>query len=100
MGGQTVCVHIYPQDEEAHMVKLHAFLDMYLSGLPKDAADNIRRFWAMWNDRENIKTVSENRLNLGEIAPEWSQYATDWFKKLTVRTIWLAVCFDLSIALR
>ena len=39
----------------------------------------------MLNDRENIKTVSENRLNLGEIAPEWSQYATDWFKKLTVQ---------------
>ena len=77
--------HIYPQDEEAHMVKLHAFLDLYLSGLPKDAADDIRRFWTMWNDRENIKTASENRMNLGEIAPEWGQYATDWFKKLTVQ---------------
>ncbi len=77
--------HIYPQDEEAHLVKLHAFLDLYLSGLPKDAADNIRRFWTMWNNRENIKTVSENYMNLTEIAPEWDRYATDWFKKLTVQ---------------
>lgn len=77
--------HIYPQDEDAHMVKLHAFLDMYLAGLPKDVAENIRRFQVFWNERKNKKSVSENGMNLPEIAPQWGQYATEWFKKLTDR---------------
>ncbi len=77
--------HIYPQEKDAHMVKLHAFLDLYLSGLPNDSADNIRRFWAWYNDRNNEKSASANWISPAEIGSQWGQYATDWFKKLTDR---------------
>lgn len=77
--------HIYPQNEAAHMVKLNAFLDLYLSGLPKKAADNIRLVWTLWNDRKHEMAILDNRINLDDLMPEWSRYATDWFKKLTVQ---------------
>lgn len=41
--------HIYPQEEEAHLVKLHAFLERYLSDLPAPAATLLRDFWQAWN---------------------------------------------------
>lgn len=77
--------HIYPQKEDAHMVKLQAFLDLYLSGLPRHAAENIRSFWVSWNNRNHEQSILENRVNPVEIAPQWGEYATDWFKKLTDR---------------
>lgn len=77
--------HIYPQDGDAHMVKLHAFFDLYLSGLPKDTAESIRRFQVSWNDRNNGKSDSEKWMNPAEFVHEWGQYATEWFKKLTDR---------------
>ena len=77
--------HIYPQDEDAHMVKLNAFLDLYLSGLPEEKTADIRFFWNSWNERINEKAISDCRVNLDKIPPEWTQYATDWFKKLTDR---------------
>ena len=77
--------HIYPQDEDAHMVKLNAFLDLYLSGLPEEKTADIRLFWNSWNERINEKPISDCRVNLDKISPEWTQYATDWFKKLTDR---------------
>ncbi|MEN6584989.1 MAG: elongation factor P maturation arginine rhamnosyltransferase EarP [Sulfuricella sp.] len=44
--------HIYPQDEGAHWVKLHAFLDRYCDALPVDAAAAVRGVWEAWNRGE------------------------------------------------
>ena len=41
--------HIYPQEDDAHRVKLDAFLDCYLAGLPATHAETVRRFWYAWN---------------------------------------------------
>lgn len=41
--------HIYPQQDDAHLVKLDAFLDLYCAGLPAAPADSIRKFWHAWN---------------------------------------------------
>jgi len=41
--------HIYPQGEDAHWVKLHAFLDRYCAALPGDAAAALRALWEAWN---------------------------------------------------
>lgn len=41
--------HIYPQDEDAHMVKLDAFLDLYEQGLSAPAAAASRALWHAWN---------------------------------------------------
>ncbi|HSC80142.1 MAG TPA: elongation factor P maturation arginine rhamnosyltransferase EarP, partial [Chitinolyticbacter sp.] len=40
---------IYRQEEDAHLVKLDAFLDRYCAGLPEDLADPVRRFWLALN---------------------------------------------------
>jgi uncharacterized repeat protein (TIGR03837 family) len=44
------CVwHIYPQDDEAHRVKLSAFLGRYCADLDGAAAIACRDFWENWN---------------------------------------------------
>jgi len=50
---------IYPQTEEAHLVKLEAFLSRYLDGCENSAV--VRRCWQAWNGR-------------GNIAPAWSDF--------------------------
>jgi uncharacterized repeat protein (TIGR03837 family) len=41
--------HIYPQADDAHRVKLDAFLDRYLADAPAGDAAAIRDFWRAWN---------------------------------------------------
>lgn len=41
--------HIYPQDEDAHLVKLEAFLARYCAALPEAAAEGTRALWRAWN---------------------------------------------------
>ncbi|MFZ2853354.1 MAG: elongation factor P maturation arginine rhamnosyltransferase EarP [Rhodocyclaceae bacterium] len=41
--------HIYPQQDDAHLVKLDAFLDLYCAGLPAGMADELRKLWHAWN---------------------------------------------------
>jgi uncharacterized repeat protein (TIGR03837 family) len=40
---------IYPQAEDAHLVKLHAFLDRYCAGLPEAAGKALRGLFLAWN---------------------------------------------------
>ncbi len=52
---------IYPQAENAHLVKLDAFLTRYLGGFNK--ADVVRRCWHAWNGS-------------GDMAAAWRDYVT------------------------
>ncbi|MGL6566577.1 elongation factor P maturation arginine rhamnosyltransferase EarP [Aeromonas dhakensis] len=71
--------HIYPQEEQAHMVKLDGFLDHYLAELPTatdqwlrgfshalNQGENIREWWAQWPDHAAI----------------WQQNGRHWSHKL------------------
>ncbi|WP_421167330.1 elongation factor P maturation arginine rhamnosyltransferase EarP [Aeromonas dhakensis] len=71
--------HIYPQEEQAHMVKLDGFLDHYLAQLPTatgqwlrgfshalNQGENIREWWAQWPDHAAI----------------WQQHGRHWSHKL------------------
>ena len=40
---------IYPQSEDAHWVKLNAFLDLYCEGLSEAANTALRELWRAWN---------------------------------------------------
>ncbi|TAK89863.1 MAG: elongation factor P maturation arginine rhamnosyltransferase EarP [Burkholderiaceae bacterium] len=40
---------IYPQQEEAHRIKLEAFLARYLAGLDVPSTQAVRAFWHAWN---------------------------------------------------
>ncbi|MBO2901347.1 elongation factor P maturation arginine rhamnosyltransferase EarP [Aeromonas dhakensis] len=71
--------HIYPQEEQAHMVKLDGFLDHYLAELPTatsqwlrgfshalNQGENSREWWAQWPDHAAI----------------WQQHGRHWSHKL------------------
>ncbi|MFT4172479.1 MAG: elongation factor P maturation arginine rhamnosyltransferase EarP [Rhodocyclaceae bacterium] len=54
--------HIYPQDDDAHRIKLDAFLEHYLDGAPADVAHAVRGAWWAWNGQ-------------GDIGPAWAPLA-------------------------
>ena len=60
--------HIYPQEEQAHMIKLDGFLDHYLAELPADAAQWLRNFSHALNQGEET----------GELWAQWPRYSAIW----------------------
>ncbi|MBS1188882.1 MAG: earP [Rhodocyclaceae bacterium] len=46
--------HIYPQQDDAHIAKLDAFLDRYTAGLPPAAADAAKRLFHAWNTGSDL----------------------------------------------
>ena len=59
---------IYPQHEEAHQVKLTAFLDRYCAGLPDAAASAARELHQQWN--VGGEQAAGSRIS----ADSWAQY--------------------------
>ena len=47
--GRPLLWHIYEQEEDAHWVKLNAFLDLYAKGLSPQAAQAFTGLWHAWN---------------------------------------------------
>lgn len=47
--------HIYPQQDEAHRIKLDAFLDRYTEAMPAQAAEACRAAWHAWNDDGDLR---------------------------------------------
>ena len=58
---------IYPQTEQAHLVKLEAFLLRYLS--ESGEAEVVRRCWHAWNDHD--------RRDAGDMAIAWRAFAAN-----------------------
>ncbi|QDQ25329.1 elongation factor P maturation arginine rhamnosyltransferase EarP [Chitinimonas arctica] len=50
--------HIYPQEEQAHLVKLAAFLDRYTGALPPDKGKALQAFSQAWNDGDGPACVA------------------------------------------
>lgn len=63
--------HIYPQDDDAHIVKLNAFLDIYCGGLAMPTAQALRAFSQKWN-QANAKDAS-----LGDAWQKLLQYRSE-----------------------
>lgn len=49
--GRPFVWQIYPQQEDAHWMKLEAFLKRYVGGMPADAAANLVSAWHAWNGK-------------------------------------------------
>jgi uncharacterized repeat protein (TIGR03837 family) len=47
--------HIYPQQEDAHRIKLDAFLARFMTGLAPDAAHACRAMWHAWNGAGDLR---------------------------------------------
>ena len=58
LAAQPLLWHIYPQDADAHLVKLDALLTRYESGLAPVAAQAQRDFWQAWNEQLPEETVT------------------------------------------
>src|SRR5690606_15553625 len=41
--------HIYPQDEDTHITKLNAYLDIHTKSAPLPLTEALRQFWLVWN---------------------------------------------------
>ena len=94
--------HIYPQDAEAHRLKLEAFLDLYCAALPASIADAVQGLWRAWNQlgatpvavgpawarywaaRENLlahgRTWARQLAAVGELAENLAQFCRDKLK--------------------
>jgi len=56
--GQPYVWHIYPQDGDAHLVKMDAFLTRIESSLPEPARAAQRTFWYAWNAADPVPTAA------------------------------------------
>ena len=71
--------HIYPQDEEAHLVKLAAFMERYHQGLSPILAQALEDLWYSWNHGDNC----QNGWNLCmERLSEWQLHSHHWEQTL------------------
>lgn len=77
--GKPFVWHIYPQDDDAHLVKLDAFLDRYCASLSPAAHDALRAFWHGWN--AGTATAEQWRAFVGHL-PEIAEHARDFRDQL------------------
>lgn len=70
--------HIYPQEEQAHMVKLDGFLDHYLAELPTATGQWLRGFSHALNQGENCR---DWWAQWPEHAAIWRQHGRPWSQK-------------------
>ncbi len=59
LAGVPLLWHIYPQDETAHLPKLHAFLDWYCQEWPAELALEWRQANLAWNTRLNLPALAQ-----------------------------------------
>ncbi len=72
---------IYPQSDDAHWVKLNAFLDLYCVGLDVQAASAIRQLWCAWNAEDHSNIAAAWRLFIAQLSI-LQAHAIMWSKKL------------------
>lgn len=83
--GRPLAWHIYPQDHDAHLVKLAAFLDRYCTGLNLPAETACRSFWQAWNGSPNSAATEAWPL-FHSALPELSAHATKWARQLSAQS--------------
>lgn len=87
--GKPFIWHIYPQDGNAHLAKLDAFLRRYTASLDQHLGERIQRVFHAWNGS-------------GNLADEWPAFADDLDRLRTHTLDWgrhLAGATDLAASL-
>lgn len=75
MLGIPMLWHIYEQDEEAHLVKLQAFLDRYLQHAPTEIAEQLHSAFFAWNQPQ---TKSPDWTFMLKHLDQWKLHAKNW----------------------
>ncbi|OIN45164.1 hypothetical protein BLL37_28295 [Pseudomonas azotoformans] len=73
--GRPLLWHIYRQDEDIHLDKLDAFLELYTAGLSPSARAALIGLWQAWNTEGDMAQTWKMLL---EHWPEVSQHAETW----------------------
>ena len=73
--GRPLLWHIYEQEEDAHWIKLNAFLDLYVKGLSSPAAQAFTGLWHAWNAGADMAKSWNSVL---EHWPEITAHARRW----------------------
>jgi hypothetical protein len=76
--------HIYPQEEEAHQIKLAAFLELYCVGLPEASSRAVRALFHTWNGTQGVERITPDLWDQWvNSLPEIRRHAEDWAKSLS-----------------
>lgn len=73
--GKPFIWHIYPQQEDVHLIKLEAFLRIYTAKMPGELAQSIRDFWLGWNQQESVKKCW---VDINKLLNQWVIENTEW----------------------
>ncbi len=74
--------HIYPQQENAHIEKLDAFLELYCQGLTPAASTVLQAQWHAWNSGQNM---AESWRALNKAWPELEAHSDAWCTQLSTQ---------------
>ncbi|WP_254580351.1 elongation factor P maturation arginine rhamnosyltransferase EarP [Marinobacterium sedimentorum] len=74
--------HIYPQQENAHMDKLDAFLKLYCHGLSPAAGTALQAQWHAWNSGLNM---AKSEQALRQVWPELEAHSDAWCTQLSAQ---------------
>jgi uncharacterized repeat protein (TIGR03837 family) len=74
--------HIYPQDQDAHLVKLEAFLKRYGDGLTPVAAAAVDALWKCWNQGSEC---GRHWQAFDDVLPELKTHAANWERVLAAQ---------------
>lgn len=75
--------HIYPQDDDAHRIKLEAFLDLYCAALSPSATATLRSLFMAWNGISGTCRITPDLWSQwSQVLPEIRQHALNWSNSL------------------
>lgn len=75
---------IYPQDDNAHIAKLEAFLNRYCDGLPEEETGVMRQFFVAWNNAPGASTITPHFWEtFANMLPTLRRHAHTWEKSLS-----------------
>ena len=80
--GRPLVWHIYPQQDDAHLEKLDAFMALYCQALSGEAQAALRAVWQAWNAGEDMAAGWAAWL---QCADELAAHAQAWARRQAVR---------------
>lgn len=81
--GRPMLWHIYPQQENAHRLKLNAFIKLYSQGLSPAAKTALHAQWQAWNSGGDM---SQSWSAVLEVWPELAEHAENWCQRQAAQT--------------
>ncbi len=71
--------HIYPQEDDAHLAKLEAFLQRYRADMSTELGEAVDALWGAWNRGFDCQPPWNQCL---ERLSEWQRYSQNWEQDL------------------